>query len=73
MNDKSKIPDSVLNALGEFSTCFIVFYFDNDGNPAYYSSFPETKDSMAMSQFLEVYVGTNGSMGQDDDEVAGEA
>ena len=71
MQDKSKIPDGVLNQLGEFTSTFIIFYFDNDGRPAFYSSFPDIKDAMAMMQCCEEYVSSNGSMGQPPEEDTG--
>lgn len=60
MNDKSKIPERLLNQLSEHSSCFCLFYFDDEGKPCFYQNFTEYKDKMAIIDFLRRYVESDG-------------
>lgn len=67
MQDKTKIPEQTLNSLGEFTSTFALFYFDNDGTPCFTGNFPEIKDAMAISKLLEEYVNSNGRIFESED------
>lgn len=66
------LPEPLIAQLTEHSSCFLLFYFDADGNPCYIENFPEYKDSMAIQKMVIDYVNSDGQMGkqleENDDE-----
>jgi hypothetical protein len=52
----SGLPKKLIDELSEHSSCFTLFYFDSNGEPCFYENIPQTKDSMAMLQFVAEYL-----------------
>jgi len=79
MNNQPTIPEAVLSQISEHSSCFALFYFDEDGTPCFYQNFPEVKDRFALMKFLQDYVNTEGfpfgppedECGHEEDEESG--
>lgn len=51
-----EIPQSMLRQLNEFSDGgFVLFTFDDNGNPNVHSKFDTNKDAMALQMFISNY------------------
>ena len=50
------LPKTLIDQLSEHSSCFVVFYFDSNGEPCFCQNTPETKDLMAMTHFVREYL-----------------
>lgn len=69
MDEQPNLPEHVVSQLTKNTSCFILAYYDMNGNPCFYQNYPQMKDRNAIMKLLMDYVNSDGMPFETDGEI----